>query len=189
MIAVAFLRHAPTAWNAEHRLQGRSDIPLSIEGRALASTWRLPSALSTFEAWASPLGRSRETAALLGLDPRIDDRLIEASWGEWEGHALADLRQRPGFAEAEYRRGLDLAAPGGESVRQVQARLRDWLSALTRPAVAVTHNGVLRAAYALATGWTMVDKPPERMAPASAHLYAWDGQRLTLNRLNLPLAP
>jgi probable phosphoglycerate mutase len=188
VIAVALLRHAPTAWNAEKRLQGRTDVPLSDEGRALASTWRLPAALSAFEVWASPLGRSRETAALLGLDPRIDERLIESSWGEWEGYALADLRRRPGFLEHE-RRGLDLAAPGGESVRQVQARLVDWLGTLTRPAVAITHNGVLRAAYALATGWTMADKPPQKMARGSAHLYSWDGTTLTLDRLNLPLVP
>jgi probable phosphoglycerate mutase len=188
MIAVAFLRHAPTEWNAAHRLQGRTDIPLSEIGRAKAATWRLPDAFTGFEAWASPLTRTRQTASLLGLDPRFDDRLIESSWGEWEGQTLAQLRERPGFLEIE-KRGLDLAAPGGESVRQVQARLLDWLGTLTRPAVAVTHNGVLRAAYALATGWTMQDKPPERMVEASAHLYAWDGKRLTLDRLNLPLAP
>ena len=188
MIAVAFLRHAPTEWNAAHRLQGRTDIPLSEEGRAFAATWRLPDALAGFEPWASPLTRTRETASLLGLAPRFDDRLIESSWGEWEGHTLAKLRERPGFLDVE-KRGLDLSAPGGESVRQVQARLLDWLATLTRPAVVVTHNGVLRAAYALATGWTMVDKPPERMAKASAHLYAWDGKRRTLNTLHLPLVP
>lgn len=188
MIAVAFIRHAPTAWNREHRLQGRTDIPLSPEGRALASSWRLPEPLAGFEAWASPLGRTRETAALLGLSPRIDERLIESSWGEWEGQLAADLRKRPGFTEAE-RRGLDLAAPGGESVRQVQARLLDWLEALERSALVIAHNGVLRAAYALATGWTMVADPPQRMRPSTAHLYAWDGATLTLDRLNLPLAP
>ncbi|MSP48673.1 MAG: histidine phosphatase family protein [Alphaproteobacteria bacterium] len=188
MIAVALIRHAPTAWNVAHRLQGRTDIPLSADGRAQAAAWRLPDALAGYEAWASPLARARETASLLGLSPRLDDRLIEASWGEWEGRLLADLKQRPGFIEAE-RRGLDLAAPGGESVRQVQARLLDWLAALTRPALAVSHNGVLRAAYALATGWTMEGKPPERMAAATAHLYRWDGRRLALDRLNLPLVP
>ena len=188
MIQVALLRHAPTEWNAERRLQGRTDIPLSADGRSQAAAWRLPDRLAGHEAWSSPLSRTRETASLLGLAPRLDDRLIESSWGEWEGQVLADLRKRPGFLDIE-RRGLDLAAPGGESVRQVQARLLDWLKTLTRPALAITHNGVLRAAYALATGWTMVDKPPERMTAASAHLYTWNSERLTLDRLNLPLVP
>lgn len=188
MIPVAFLRHAPTEWNAAHRLQGRTDIPLSEDGRAFGATWRLPDAFAEFEPWASPLTRTRETAALLGLEPRFDDRLIETSWGEWEGHTLAKLRERPGFLDVE-KRGLDLAAPGGESVRQVQARLLDWLTTLTKPAVVVTHNGVLRAVYSLATGWTMQDKPPQRMEAATAHLYGWDGKRLVLDKLNMPLVP
>ena len=71
MIAVALLRHAPTTWNVEHRLQGRTDIPISDDGRSLAATWRLPPEIGDFEAWASPLTRTRETAALLGLTPRI----------------------------------------------------------------------------------------------------------------------
>ena len=188
MIQVALLRHAPTTWNAEHRLQGRTDIPISDDGRSSAAAWRLPPEIVDFEAWASPLTRTRETAALLGLTPRIDERLIESSWGEWEGQMLSALKQQPGFVEAASL-GLDLAAPGGESVREVQARLKEWLSSLTRPALAVTHNGVLRAAYALATGWTMVGKPPVRMAPATVHLYSWDGTALRLDRLNLPLVP
>lgn len=53
MIAVALLRHAPTTWNVEHRLQGRTDIPISDDGRSLAATWRLPPEISNFEAWAS----------------------------------------------------------------------------------------------------------------------------------------
>ena len=188
MISVALIRHAPTTWNAEHRLQGRTDIPLSAEGRSLAGTWRLPQEIADFEIWASPLTRTLETASLLGLSPRLDDRLIESSWGDWEGETLTMLDLRPGFVDVE-RRGLDLAAPGGESVRQVQARLLDWLATLTRPALAITHNGVLRAAYALATGWTMVDKPPQKMSASSAHLYAWNGSRLSLDRLNLSLLP
>jgi probable phosphoglycerate mutase len=187
-IAVAFIRHAPTTWNTERRLQGRTDIDLSEEGRRAASAWRLPDALAGLEPWCSPLKRTRSTAALLGLSPRLDERLVESSWGQWEGQTHADLRKQPGFRDVE-QRGLDLAAPGGESLRQVQARLVDWLRSLTQPALAITHNGVLRSAYALATGWTMVAEAPEKMNAASAHLYRWDGQRLTLDRLNLPLAP
>jgi probable phosphoglycerate mutase len=188
MIRVALIRHAPTVWNAEHRLQGRTDIPLSAEGERWAATWRLPDELAGFDAWCSPLTRTRQTAALLGLAPRIDPLLIEASWGEWEGSTLADLRTRPDFGEAEHR-GLDLSPPGGEAARAVQRRLIAWLSTLTAPALAITHNGVLRAAYALATGWTMLEKPREKLRPASAHLYAWDGARLSVERLNVPLVP
>ena len=187
MIRVALVRHAPPSWNAEHRLQGRTDIPLSEAGERWARTWRLPPELDGLEPWASPLTRARQTASLLGIEPKLDPLLMEASWGEWEGRTHHELRQRPEFRDLE-QRGLDLCPPGGESVRAVQARLTEWLSALTRPALAITHNGLLRAAYALATGWTMLEKPRDRLRPASAHLYAWDGERLAVERLNLSLS-
>ena len=112
MIPVAFIRHAPTTWNAERRLQGRTDVDLSEEGRRAAAAWRIPEALADFEVLASPLKRTRSTAALLGLQPRFDERLIESSWGEWEGRTLVELGRQPGFRHVE-QRGLDLAAPGG----------------------------------------------------------------------------
>ena len=34
MTALALIRHGPTSWNEEHRLQGQADIPLSADGRA-----------------------------------------------------------------------------------------------------------------------------------------------------------
>ncbi|MEM1346062.1 MAG: histidine phosphatase family protein, partial [Pseudomonadota bacterium] len=42
MACLALLRHFPTDWNAEARLQGRTDRPLSAEGRALLQTLALP---------------------------------------------------------------------------------------------------------------------------------------------------
>ena len=41
-VPFAILRHAPTGWNAEGRLQGSTDIPLSPAGEAAARSWRLP---------------------------------------------------------------------------------------------------------------------------------------------------
>jgi probable phosphoglycerate mutase len=47
--------------------------------------------------------------------------------------------------------GLDFRPPGGESPRDVQERLKPYLASLAGPTIAVTHKGVLRALYALAT--------------------------------------
>ncbi|MEJ2120627.1 MAG: histidine phosphatase family protein, partial [Alphaproteobacteria bacterium] len=92
MTAVALIRHAPTAWNDEGRIQGHTDIPLSPRGREMAGTWSLPPELDDFAWVTSPLTRARETAALLGApDPASDPRLMEADWGEWEGRVLHDL--------------------------------------------------------------------------------------------------
>jgi probable phosphoglycerate mutase len=64
-------------------------------------------------------------------------------------------------------RGLDFRPPGGESPREVCARLQALLAELAadpQPVVAVCHKGVIRAALVLATGWDMRSKPPLRLA-------------------------
>ena len=88
---------------------------------------------------------------------------METDWGVWEGRTLTDLRAELGDLMAAWEaRGLDFRAPEGESPREVQDRLRPWLvetAATGQPTGAVAHKGVIRAIYALATGWDMTDKP------------------------------
>ena len=45
MTQLVFLRHGLTDWNVERRMQGRRDIPLNDDGRAMVAEWRLPPAL------------------------------------------------------------------------------------------------------------------------------------------------
>jgi broad specificity phosphatase PhoE len=192
MTLVALIRHAPTAWNAEGRIQGRTDIGLSDEGRAMAREWVVPAALAGFDWVASPLMRARETAAMLGAaNCRTDPRLAEANWGEWEGQVLAELRATlKGALEREEAKGLDLQVPGGESPRDVRDRLAGWLAeveAAARPTVAVTHNGVIRAAYSLATGWDMTTRLDVRFDWGEAQLFDVTGGVLRIRALNLSL--
>lgn len=164
MSRLCLLRHAATVWNLERRLQGRTDTPLAPEGRAEVARWRLPPWTCNARAWTSPMLRARETAALLGrADAEVAPELVEMSWGMWEGRTLAELRradaERVSALEAM---GLDLCAPGGESPRTVAARLAPFLArvaALGGEHLAITHKGVIRAAYALASGWDMRGKP------------------------------
>ncbi len=166
------LRHAPTDWSAQHRLQGRADPPLSEAGVTLAKAWRLPPAYAPADrlVWTSPLRRARQTADHMGLAPyRVSPALIEADWGAWEGHSLAALRARdPDGMAAQEARGLDFAAPGGEPPRAVIARLRPFLAGLDRPAIAICHKGVLRCLLALACGWDMTGKPPVKIVEGAA---------------------
>jgi broad specificity phosphatase PhoE len=192
---LALLRHGPTAWTAERRLQGRSDPPLSPAGRQAVAGWRLPPELAGFAWRTSPLARARETAALLGHGAApVDPRLAEMSFGDWEGQRLKDLRARLGPAMAAIEaRGLDFRAPGGETPREVQARLAPLLAEIGRggrDCLAVTHKGVIRALYASATGWPMLGEPPAPLADFALHLYeiAADGRPL-LHRHNLRLEP
>ena len=196
------IRHGPTDWTAEGRIQGHSDVPLSAEGRAAVRGWRLPPELLDQDGWdwlSSPLGRARETAALLNPENGAagiptERALIEMYWGDWEGRLLAELRDEGGARVAEEEaRGLDFRPPGGESPREVQARLLPLLAALAstgRPSVAVSHKGVIRALYALASGWDMTGRPPEKLRDACAHRFTLAaGGAPRAEQLNVPLAP
>ncbi|QOG05428.1 histidine phosphatase family protein [Aureimonas sp. OT7] len=163
------LRHAPTAWNADGRIQGRTDCPLSPEGHERALTWRVPAGFCRAPCFSSPLRRCLDTARAMGLSPVVDDRLVEMDWGTLEGATLAGMRAGGGtdFARREAA-GLDFRPPGGETPRETGARAVAVLAQATSDAVIVTHKGVMRALLALATGWDMVGKPPIRF-PAEGH--------------------
>lgn len=172
---VGFLRHGRTAWNDSGRMQGRADIALSADGRAQVCRWRLPDALVDAVVVTSPLARARETATLIASDePAVCDALIEMDWGAWEGHTLDALRTAGGAAfEANSARGLDFRAPDGETPREVQQRLLAWLAGEAgkhSALVAVTHQGVIRALLAHASGWSMTGKAPVRLADDVVHL-------------------
>lgn len=194
-VPLLVLRHGPTAWNAEKRCQGHADVPLSPEGVDAVRRWRLPPEADGGRWLSSPLRRCLETARLLGADPAIDAALIEMDWGDWEGERLPELRARLGMAmAANEARGLDFRPAGGESPRDVQQRLKPWLSrtaAEGAATVAVTHRGVLRALYALASGWDMTGESPHRLTRHGVgHLFALapDGAP-AVERLNIPLEP
>lgn len=193
MVRFAVVRHAPTEWNAIGRVQGRTDIPLSEAGRELAAGWSLPPDLAEFRAIASPLARTIETARLLlGRAAAKDGRLVEMDWAVWEGRELSDLRAELGDLMVAWEaKGLDFRAPEGESPRDVQARLAPLLAELAQagqPTVAVTHKGVIRALYALATGWDMTGKPPEKLRDDCVHVFTLSAEGApAVDRLNLPL--
>lgn len=199
MIRLALLRHGATAWNAAGVLQGRSDVALSPVGRAEVASWRLPDGMASWSWQTSPLVRCRETAALLreshpGPPPAIESRLVEMDFGSWEGQSLAALRAAdPDGTAAREARGLDFAAPGGESPRDVQARLVPWLDALAtagRDVLAITHKGVIRALYAQASGWPMLGRMPTRLDLAALQLLALSDDRgLSIAQLNLAVGP
>jgi broad specificity phosphatase PhoE len=185
---LALIRHMPTVWNRDGRLQGQRDTLLDL---AALPNWRLPPALSGVDVLSSPLERARDTAARLGVVPRVEPRLTEMSWGEWEGCTLAELRASYADIDELESQGLDFRTPGGESPRDVQTRVAPLLAEIAAggiPTAAVTHKGVIRAVFARATGWDMLGKPPFRLDWSSAHLFRLDTEGWpTIDRLNIPL--
>jgi probable phosphoglycerate mutase len=194
MIPVLLIRHGRTSWNAEGRIQGHTDIPLSPAGREALSGCRVPARFGRLRWHASPLARAVETAGLLGArDLTIDPRLVELRWGEWEGSTKPEIRERHGEAFAENEaRGLDFRPPGGESPRELRVRLEGWLEdvcAAGAPVAAVTHKGVIQMALALATGWDLVSRAPVRLEWDRAQHFCVSGTspRLRLEAPNVTL--
>jgi broad specificity phosphatase PhoE len=171
---ICFLRHGPTEWNEQGRIQGHTDIPLSAAGLARMRGLMPPDPFGPpIRAFASPLLRARQTAEALGLAaPVLDARLMEQNWGRWEGLSRAEIRMRDG-ADCFSAAGLKGAftPPGGESTNALTARVAAFLkdaAAGEGDAVAVAHLGVLRAAYTLATGWDMATPMPDGLDVAKA---------------------
>lgn len=194
MTLIVALRHAPTAWNRDKRLQGRTDVALDEEGIAVAARWRIDPAWSGHRILSSPLQRARMTASILFPDAEIgiDRRLIEMDFGAWEGKSLAELRADPtGDTAAREAMGLDFKAPSGESPREVQARVAPLLARLAelgRPTVLVTHKAVIRALYAWASGWDMIGRPPAKLRPNCAQLFRLEEDGApAVDRLNVSL--
>jgi probable phosphoglycerate mutase len=195
-IYIALIRHAPTEWNAEGRVLGQADPPLSAAGVARAAHWRLPGDLRTLAAegqlgWAtSPLRRAVETARALGaVAPVVEPRLAEQDWGEWTGHTRAAVAARATGAR------WAAAPPGGESPARVLARVQAWLDELapgSGPATwaVVTHMGVIRTIIAAALRWDLEEPPPMRILPERLHRVRRRGDGLLqLVGLNEPIAP
>jgi len=160
-----FARHGETDWNRERRLQGQHDIPLNALGRVQAARCgellrelleRDGRPAAEYDYVSSPLGRARETMELMraaiGLDAsryRTDARLMEMSFGRWEGFTFAELQAREAQALAERERDKwGFVLPGGESYAQLQVRVRAWYESVERDTVVSAHGGVCRALIA-----------------------------------------
>lgn len=146
------VRHGE-AEGSEGRAVGQLDLPLSALGtrnmEALAASWRRPSPVRLY---ASDLRRAADSARILArrfeVDPVLDNRLREVSFGDWEGRAWDEIyesdRQR---YDAWTERWWDLAPPGGESFANLAERVLAWFQDLGEGAdtIVVAHGGSIRA--------------------------------------------
>ena len=169
-----FIRHGETDWNAEGRLQGQHDIPINGRGRDQAGSagrdarkYIAREGLTGLRYVASPLSRTRETMEIargaMGLDPRdydLDDRLMELSFGRWEGLIWPEVQAMDPWA-AKAREGDKwlFQPPGGESYAMLADRLRPWLATVTCDTLVVSHGGVARVLMAMIGGVPVSDAP------------------------------
>jgi len=161
------VRHGETVWNAEQRLQGHHDAPLSARGIEQAKAFgRYAQALAPRQVVSSDLGRCRETARLLGFrDVPADPRLREINMGEWTGRTKPELIAECPDAYWAWRAGRYRPANGetwDEFCARIVEGIRDWLSRTDGDVLAVVHSGVVRAALSAFLGLTQ-----DRLVPVT----------------------
>src|ERR1041385_35852 len=135
---VFMVRHGATVLSAEDRFAGATDVELSDEGRE--QTRRLAERLShekIVAVYASPLGRTVETAQILAAPHKLEvqprDGFREINHGRWEQMTRREVEERFPEEAAEWEKDQYTFAPmGGESGLAVTARALPALIELVR---------------------------------------------------------
>lgn len=139
------------------RFQGRQDISLNKTGRAQAKRngAALKAALANpddFDFICSPMLRTRETMEIirseLGLEPadyRIDERLVEMSYGDLEGVTIFELKANHRDIHLSRKTNRwHFCPPGGESLAMTLERAAPVFDEISKPSVVVAHGAVGR---------------------------------------------
>lgn len=155
-MSLILVRHGQTAVNAEGRLQGRIDAPLTDLGHRQAAA-AATAVVGAGRVVTSPLRRARETAAELvptGVAADVDQRWIELDYGEWDGQLLQSM---PLEDWERWRLDPHFAPPGGESLVDLARRVEEACEGLVdearhRDVVVVSHVSPIKAAVAWALG-------------------------------------
>ncbi len=181
------IRHGQTEWSATGKHTGRTDIPLTEQGRAEATA-----AARTLEGWTidraytSPLVRAHETAELVapscGLT--LDDDLMEWDYGDYEGETTPQTRERiPGWSVWTHE------IHGGESYDDVGARADRFLDRITTEvpvgnAVVFAHGHYLAILIARWCGLSAVEGRRFALATATVSLLGWHREDRVIRALN-----
>ncbi|MGI4857356.1 MAG: histidine phosphatase family protein [Janthinobacterium lividum] len=139
-------------------------------------------------AFSSPAAAARQTAAALGLAPRVDAALRDVDYGEWRARSLKDIAREDPERLRAWLTDVTAAPPAGESFVQVVARVDAWLDALLAAPVngpaslsrhtaaaacaqasvlVVTHPAVIRAAALRGVGMSLGTAVRLDIAPLS----------------------
>ncbi len=160
------LRHGETEWNAENRMQGWLNSPLTPKGEIDAARQGeilRGVDLGGFAFWCSPSGRTVQTAGIacgrVAEAVHSDVRLREIGVGDWAGRLRDELPQ--GEGDDPYMAQYEMA-PNGEGLAVLTARCHAFLADLSGPAVLITHGITSRVLRSIVVG-------PEALANPSIH--------------------
>jgi broad specificity phosphatase PhoE len=184
---VVLVRHGETEWSRDGRHTGRTDIPLTAEGRRHAAALSAP-----LRAWqfglvlSSPLQRALETCRLAGYGPtaQLRPELMEWDYGRYEGRTSQEIAaENPGWSL--WRDG----GPDGETPADVGRRVDRVIAEVRQVAgdiLVFAHGHVLRV---LAARW--LGEPPGggrhyALQTAALSVLGYEHEDPVISRWNLP---
>ena len=189
MQEIVLIRHGETEWSLSGQHTGRTDIPLTENGRSQAELLGTQLADRRFAlVLTSPLVRAAETCRLAGLSAQASERpgLMEWDYGAYEGRTTLDIRsERPGWSI--WADGV----PGGETAADVSKRVDrvlDELRSVQGDAAVVGHGHVLRV---LAARWLGLGPEAGRffaLDPAAVSVLGYERETAVIRRWNAPVA-
>jgi len=166
MTEIYLIRHGEMEWNVQGRFQGKLDSALTATGvkQAEAIGRRLGGMGLSCDAFvSSPLGRTRQTAAIIAERAvlpaaQYDDRLAEVSLGTWDGLTHTDIdAQWPGLLDGSTPFDWFFRSPDGESYEAAFLRAESWLRERQGVTVAVSHGLVSRLIRGAYSGLSKAD--------------------------------
>lgn len=178
MGTIWLVRHAPVT--VRGICYGQRDVPTirtAIEAATIISAaWDLAGAPLCDELWSSPWQRTRSVAHALasrwGVPCRVDERLSELAFGDWEGRQFTEIENTDPARLSRWMANYETEAPpGGETLAQLEQRVRAWLRERRdegRTVLGITHAGVIRSVRAAAArvGYAAIASTPvEHLVP------------------------
>ncbi len=168
MIKIHIARHGETTWNAEGRIQGRSDPELTLKGseQSLMLFTHLkdrPISAVYTSALQRTIRTARPLADYLGLSVQVRPEMDEMDYGLFEGKRFSEVGEELITEWRNFRENrLTYRLPGGESYSDLLIRIRPLTVEIREKhkgeeILMVGHRGVNRVLIALFTGRPLQD--------------------------------
>ncbi len=184
---LVLVRHGETEWSRTGKHTGRTDVPLTEEGRRQAELLAVSLAGRRFDrVLTSPLSRAAETCRLAGFEQVAETRedLVEWDYGEYEGLTTPEIRrERPDWVL--WRDGC----PGGERPEQVGERLDRVLAevrASTGDVALFAHGHVLRVLAVRWLGLAPAEGARLALSTATVSVLGWERETAVVRLWNMP---
>ncbi|WP_242088269.1 histidine phosphatase family protein [Curtobacterium sp. DN_7.5] len=189
---LVLVRHGETEWSKSGQHTGRTDIPLTENGVEQAERAGRFLADRTFAlALSSPLQRARDTAGLVGVDPELDEDLLEWDYGAYEGLTTPQIKVLRHGPWDLWTDGVPAGGTPGENAAEVRVRVERILNrarpvlAEGQDAIVVAHGHVLRA---LGAAWIRLapqDGAVLKLGTASVSILGYEHGRPVIDAWNI----